>query len=56
MITLLGFFNKIIKESNEMLYQNEFDYLFDSTKFEKTFNFKPTSYEDGIIKTVKSMK
>jgi nucleoside-diphosphate-sugar epimerase len=56
MVTLMGFFNKIIKESNEMLYQNEFDYLFDSTKFEKTFNFKPTSYEDGIIKTVKSMK
>lgn len=56
MVTLLGLFNKIIKESNEMIYQNEFDYLFDSTKFEKTFSVKPTSYEEGIIETVKSMK
>jgi nucleoside-diphosphate-sugar epimerase len=56
MVTLLGFFSKIVKESNEMIYQNEFDYLFDSTKFEKAFNFKPTSYEEGIIETVKSMK
>jgi len=39
-----------------MLYQNEYDYLFDSTKFEKTFNFTPTSYKDGIAETVRSMK
>lgn len=56
MVTMLGFFIKIIKESNEMLYQNEFDYLFDSNKFEKAFNFEPTSYEEGIVETVKSMK
>ena len=56
MVTMLGFFNKIVKESNEMLYQNEFDYLFDSGKFEKAFDFKPTSYEEGIVETVKSMK
>ncbi|MBT8377708.1 MAG: NAD-dependent epimerase/dehydratase family protein [Ignavibacteria bacterium] len=56
MVTMLGFFIKIIKESNEMLYQNEFDYLFDSNKFEKAFNFEPTSYEEGIVETVNSMK
>ena len=39
-----------------MIYQNEFDYLFDSTKFEKAFDFQPAGYEDGIIETVKSMK
>ena len=56
MVQMLGLFNKVIKESVEMLYQNDSDYLFNSTKFEKTFNFKPISYEEGIIETVKSMK
>jgi nucleoside-diphosphate-sugar epimerase len=56
MLSLLGLFNKAIKENNEMLYQNDSDYLFDSTKFEKTFNFTPISYEEGILKTAKSLK
>ncbi|MBK9096782.1 MAG: NAD-dependent epimerase/dehydratase family protein [bacterium] len=56
MLSMLGLFNKVIKENNEMLYQNEFDYLFDSTKFEKAFNYKPISYEEGIIETVKQIK
>ena len=56
MIQIVGFFVPVVKESIEMLYQNEHDYLFDSTKFEKTFNFTPTSYQDGIAATVKSMK
>lgn len=55
MVQMLGLFNKVIKESYEMLYQNEFDYLFDSTKFEKAFNYKPISYEEGIINTAKSI-
>lgn len=56
MIQMLGVFNKILKESAEMLYQNDSDYLFDSTKFEKAFNFSPTSYEEGIRITAESMK
>jgi nucleoside-diphosphate-sugar epimerase len=56
MIQMVGFFVPVLKESIEMLYQNEYDYLFDSTKFEKTFNFIPTSYKDGITATVRSMK
>lgn len=56
MIQMVGIFVPVIKESIEMLYQNEYDYLFDSTKFENAFNFNPTSYQDGIIETVKSMK
>lgn len=56
MIQLVGTFVPVVKESIEMLYQNEYDYLFDSTKFEKAFNFTPTSYKDGIAATVKSMK
>ncbi len=56
MVRMLGMFNKVVKESVEMLYQNDSDYLFDSTKFEKAFNFKPISYEEGIIKTAESMR
>jgi nucleoside-diphosphate-sugar epimerase len=56
MIRLVGMFVSVVKESIEMLYQNEYDYLFDSTKFEKTFNFIPTSCKDGIAETVRSMK
>jgi nucleoside-diphosphate-sugar epimerase len=56
MVQIVGYFIPVVKESWEMLYQNEYDYLFDSTKFEKTFNFKPTSYPDGIAETVKSMR
>ena len=55
MVQMLGLFNKIIKENVEMLYQNDSDYLFDSTKFEKAFNYKPISYEEGIINTVKAL-
>jgi len=56
MIKMAGLFNSNVRESVEMLYQNDSDYLFDSTKFEKAFNFRPTSYEEGIIKTVNSLK
>lgn len=56
MIQVVGMFIPVVKESIEMLYQNEHDYLFDSTKFEKAFNFTPTSYQDGITETVRSMK
>jgi nucleoside-diphosphate-sugar epimerase len=56
MTQMLGLFNKVIKESVEMLYQNDSDYLFDSTKFEKTFNYEPDSYEEGILATAKSIK
>jgi nucleoside-diphosphate-sugar epimerase len=53
MIQLAGLFIKPIKESYEMMYQSDSSYLFDSTKFEKHFGFKPTSYEDGIKETAK---
>jgi nucleoside-diphosphate-sugar epimerase len=56
MVQMAGLFNPIIKESVEMLYQNETDYQFDSSKFEKAFGYKPTAYEAGIIDTSKSYK
>ena len=51
MIRLGGLFDGTTKELNEMLYQYEFDYLFDSSKFESAYRFQPTSYEEGIKAT-----
>jgi nucleoside-diphosphate-sugar epimerase len=56
MLRLAGLFDSTIKESFEMLYQNEFDYIFDSSKFEKRFAFTPTSYKTGIQKTIEHFK
>ena len=52
MVKLTGIFNGTIKEIYEMLYQNEFDYIFDSSKFENHFNFTPTPYKKGIEETI----
>ena len=56
MMRMAGLFSGIIRESVEMLYQNESDYLFDSSKFDKVFDFKTTSYGQGFKETVRSMK
>lgn len=53
MIKLGGLFNKTIAELYEMLYQNEMNYHFDSTKFNHYFQYEPTSYEDGIRETIR---
>ena len=47
----IGWFSPLMNELGEMLYQNEFPYEFDSSKFEKAFQFRPTSYEEGIRQT-----
>jgi len=52
MLTLSGLFNSTIKEMKEMLYQSNHPYILDSSKFEKHFQVKPTSYEEGIRLTL----
>jgi len=52
---IIGIFVPVIKELKEMAYQYDRDYFFNSTKFEKKFNFKPTSPIDGIQEIIKSM-
>ncbi|MEI6898449.1 MAG: NAD-dependent epimerase/dehydratase family protein [Bacteroidota bacterium] len=56
MIRLVGIFMPVIRESVEMLYQNDSNYLFDSSKFNKAFDFRTTLYDEGIAETAKSMK
>ena len=48
MLWLIGRFQKLVAGVVEMYYQYDHDYIFNSDKFEKAFNFKPTSYEEGI--------
>ena len=51
MIRLGGLFDRTTSELYEMLYQYAYPYQFDSSKFEKAYNFQPTSYEAGIKAT-----
>ena len=51
LLALAGLINPVIREIPEMLYQNESDYIFDSTKFEKAYRFAPTAYTEGICRT-----
>ena len=51
MIRMAGIFNRTIAELAEMNYQYQYDYVFDSSKFEKAFSFIPTSYREGIAAT-----
>ena len=53
MIKVIGWFNPFMSELHEMLYQDEFGYILDSSKFEKTFRYTPTSYEEGVKETAK---
>ena len=45
---LMGIFIPVMKELKEMMYQYDRDYVFNSDKFERRFNFTPTPYSDGI--------
>jgi nucleoside-diphosphate-sugar epimerase len=48
MIRIAGWFNPLVAESYEMLYQSDSPYLFDSGKFAMEFGFAGTPYADGV--------
>ena len=54
MLRILGIFTSFLREMHEMAYQYDRDYFFISDKFEKQFNWQPTSYEKGIKETVRT--
>lgn len=56
MVKLGGIFDKTTSELYEMLYQYQFEYVFDSSKFEKAYNFQPVSYKEGIKATANAYK
>jgi len=53
LIKILGIFIPIMKEITEMLYQYDRDYFFDSSKFDRRFEFKTTTYQVGVKECVR---
>jgi nucleoside-diphosphate-sugar epimerase len=56
MLRLAGWFDPLVAESYEMLYQSDSPYLFDSSKFAKEFGIAGTPYAEGIRSTAASFK
>lgn len=54
MMGLVGIFVPIVREIMDMAYQYDHDYLFNSSKFESRFGYKPVSYAEGIAEMVKA--
>jgi nucleoside-diphosphate-sugar epimerase len=52
MLKMLGLFIPLMKEMPEMMYQYQSDYFFDSSKFDKRFDFKATTYPEGVKNTI----
>jgi nucleoside-diphosphate-sugar epimerase len=55
MLWMYGLFVKVVMGTVEMYYQYNHDYNFNSGKFEKAFNFKPTNYSDGLTHLSKTI-
>lgn len=47
----MGLFVPVLKESMEMMYQLEHDYIFDSSRIESAMGVSATPYADGIAAT-----
>jgi nucleoside-diphosphate-sugar epimerase len=56
MVWIAGRFEATVRELYEMLYQYEFDYVFDSTKFTTAFDFEPASYPEGVRRTAEAYR
>lgn len=52
MMKLMGIFMPVLRENEEMMYQLDFDYRFDSGKIESAFGLKATSYRQGISESL----
>lgn len=47
-VRVAGLFDSNVRESYEMLYQSDSDYVFDSSKFARAFHFEGTSCAEGV--------
>jgi len=48
LVRIMGAFVPVMREFSELMYQWDRDYIFDSSRFEKTYGFAPTPYSEGI--------
>jgi nucleoside-diphosphate-sugar epimerase len=56
MIKVGGWFNPLVRELYEMLYQYDSPYIFDSSKFAGEFGFAGTPYAEGIQVAARSFR
>jgi hypothetical protein len=56
MIKVYGWFNPVVGELYEMLYQNDSPYVYDSSKYARAFGFAGTPYDEGIRATAASYR
>lgn len=49
----MGWFAPTIRENNEMLYQLEHPYRFDSCKADAALGWQATSYREGVAQTLR---
>lgn len=52
LVKVLGRFSAQMRELEEMLYQFDADFVMDSSRFEHTFDMRPTPLEDAISATL----
>ncbi|MBD3811969.1 MAG: NAD-dependent epimerase/dehydratase family protein [Betaproteobacteria bacterium] len=52
MLKLMGLFMPVLRENDEMMYQFEYDYRFDSSKIESALGLQPTPYRQGISESL----
>ena len=55
LLKILGLFIPIMGELSEMIYQYDRDYFFDSSKFEKRFNYQPTPTGVAVRNTIREL-
>lgn len=48
LLRLIGIFMPVLRENDEMMYQYEYDYRFDSSRVESRFGLTATPYRQGI--------
>jgi nucleoside-diphosphate-sugar epimerase len=48
LLKLMGIFTPVLRENDEMMYQFEYDYRFNSSKIEAAFGIQATPYRQGI--------
>lgn len=53
-LRLMGIFMPVLRENEEMMYQFEHDYRFDSSKIESAFGLHATPYRQGISESLRS--
>jgi hypothetical protein len=55
MLRLMGLFVPVLRENEEMMYQFECDYRFDSSRLYSAFGLTATPYRQGIAASLRAV-